>query len=483
MPDFRPILFAVGSLMLGLAAAMLLPAAIEALQHQPGWRSFLVAAALTGGAGGGLRLAYRMPHHVILTPREGFILVTLTWIAACLFATLPFLLSDIGMSFTDAMFEATSGLTTTGATVMVGLADQPTGLLLWRALLQWIGGIGIVVTAVAMLPVLRVGGMQLFRMESSDKVEKARPRVSQVSLMLISIYIILTAICAIALALAGMGMFEAVCHAMATVATAGFSTHDASIGHYQSAAIEWILILFMTLGGCTFALLARAAQGDVGSFIRDTQIRWYLGYIAGFVVLIAAWQIFVNDRPALDAVRATAFNVVSVATTTGFDSEDYTLWGSLPLTAFMTMFFVGGCTGSTAGGIKVFRFCVLGSVSLWQIRLLVHPHRMLQPTYNGKPISEDVIRSVMSFFVFYILIFAALSAALAAFGLDFVAAFSGAAQALGNIGPGLDPTSGPAGTYAPLPDGAKWVLSVAMLLGRLELLTVLVLLSPIFWRG
>lgn len=483
MLDFRPILFTIGSLMLALALTMLLPAAIEALQHTSGWRSFLVSAAMTAGAGGGLRLAYRMPYRPMLTPREGFVLVTLSWVVLCGFATLPFLLSNIGMSFTDAVFEATSGLTTTGATVMTGLADQPKGLLLWRALLQWIGGIGIIVTAVAVLPVLRVGGMQLFRMESSDKLEKARPRVSQVSFMLISIFVTLTAICAVALVIAGMSMFEAVCHAMAAVATAGFSTHDSSIGHYQSAVIEWILILFMTLGGCTFALLARLAQGDLRAFLRDEQIRWYFAYLAGFIVLIAAWQILMNDRPVLDAIRATTFNVVSIGTTTGFASEDYTLWGSLPLAAFMTMFFVGGCTGSTTSGIKIFRFCVLGSVSLWQIRLLIHPHRMLQPTYNGRPIAVDVIRSVMSFFVFYIFSFVVLSMALAAFGLDFVTAFSGAAQALGNVGAGLGQTIGPAGSHAVLPDGAKWILAFAMLLGRLELLTVLVLLSPIFWRG
>ena len=423
-----------------------------------------------------------MPEYPILAPRQGFILVTLAWIVLCGFATLPFLLST-EMSFTDAVFEATSGLTTTGATVMVGLAEQPKGLLLWRALLQWIGGIGIIVTAVAVLPVLRVGGMQLFRMESSDKSEKVRPRVSQVSFILITIFVTLTAICAIALAIAGMGMFEAVCHAMTTVATAGFSTHDSSIGYYDSAAIEWIITGFMIIGGCTFVLLARLAQGDFRSFFQDTQIRWYFAYLAGFIGLIAAWQILMNGRPVFDAIRSTAFNVVSIATTTGFASEDYTLWGGLPLAGFMIMFFIGGCTGSTTSGIKVFRFCVLGSVSIWQIRLLVHPHRMLQPTYNGRPISNEVVRSVLSFFVFYIFSFAVLSVAVAAFDVELVTALSGVAQALGNVGPGLGPTIGPAGTFAPLPDGAKWVLSFAMLLGRLELLTVLVLLTPVFWRG
>jgi trk system potassium uptake protein TrkH len=483
VPDFRPILFTLGRMLLLLALAMLLPAAVDALQDWPGWRSFLVSAVITGGTGGALTLAYRLPAYPTLTPRGGFLLVTLAWTVLCAFATLPLMLSAPHLSFTDAFFEAMSGLTTTGSTVIVGLADQPKGILLWRALLNWIGGAGIIVVAVAVLPMLRVGGMQLFRMESSDKSEKMRPRVSQVSGIIISVYVTLTAICAIALVLAGMGTFDAVCHAMATIATGGFSTEDMSIGFYRSPAIEWIVTVFMALGGCTFVLLARVGQGDIRAFASDSQTRWYFIYLAAFIAVIALWQIAVNDRPLTDAVRSTAFNIVSVATTTGFVSEDYTLWGNLPIAAFMLLFFIGGCTGSTSGGIKVFRFCVLGAVALWQIRLLVHPHRMRPPTYNGKPVSEDVVRSVMSFFVFYIFCFAILSIAVSAFGVDLVTSLSGVAQAMGNVGPGLGPIIGPVGNFLPLPDGAKWLLSLAMLLGRLELLTVLVMFSPVFWRG
>ncbi len=483
MPDFRPILFTLGRMLLLLAAAMLLPAAVDGLQGWPGWRSFVVSAAITGGVGGALALAYRLPAFPALTPRNGFLLVTLAWMALCGFATLPLMLSAPHLSFTDAFFEAMSGLTTTGSTVIVELADQPKGVLLWRALLNWIGGAGIIVVAVALLPVLRVGGMQLFRMESSDRSEKARPRVSQVSGLIISVYVTLTAVCALALVLAGMGTFDAVCHAMATIATGGFSTEDLSIGFYRSPAIEWIVVVFMALGGSSFVLLARAGQGDIRAFVGDSQTRWYFAYLAAFVAVIALWQIAVNDRPPGEAIRSTAFSIVSIATTTGFVSEDYTLWGSLPIAAFMLLFFIGGCTGSTAGGIKVFRFCVLGAVALWQIRLLVHPHGMRPPTYNGKPISEDVVRSVMSFFIFYIFCFAILSIAVSAFGVDLVTSLSGVAQAMGNVGPGIGPIIGPAGNFVPLPDGAKWLMSLAMLLGRLELLTVLVLLSPVFWRG
>ncbi|MEX1108919.1 MAG: TrkH family potassium uptake protein [Dongiaceae bacterium] len=483
MPDFRPVLFIVGVLLVTLAASMLLPAAVDAAYGDPDWQVFFSAAAITAGMGGALMLGYRQRELPSLSVREGFVLIAAAWVSLAGFATLPLMLSAARLDPADAFFEAMSGLTTTGATVLTGLDRAPKGLLLWRAMLQWIGGIGIIVMAVAVLPVLRVGGMQLFRMESSDKSEKIRPRVSQVSGIIISVYVTLTAMCALALTIAGMDPFDAVCHAMATIATGGFSTRDASIAAYDSAAIEWIVTLFMLLGGCTFVLLARLVQGDVRAFWRDSQTRWYLAYIAGFVAAIAAWQVLVNGRPALAAIGASAFNVVSVATTTGFASEDYTLWGSLPIGAFMALLFIGGCTGSTAGGIKVFRFCVLGSIAHWQILHLVHPHRVLPPTYNGKPISDDVMRSVLSFFAFYIGAYAVLGIGLTAFGLDLVTALSGVAQALANVGPGLGPVIGPAGNYATLPDGAKWLLSFAMLLGRLELLTVLVLFSPTFWRG
>jgi trk system potassium uptake protein TrkH len=483
VPVFRPILFILGLLLVALAAAMLLPAAIDALRGHQEWQAFVSSAAITGGVGGALAFAYRQPQMQSLTPREGFLLTTLAWAVMCTFATLPFMLSERQMSFTDSFFEAMSGLTTTGSTVMLKLGEAPKGLLLWRALLHLIGGIGIIVMAVAILPVLRVGGMQLFRMESSDKSEKIRPRVSQVSGILISVFFVLTAVCAVALVFAGMPAFDAVCHAISAVATGGFSTQDSSVGYYDSSAIEWIIILFMFLGGCTFVLLARAGQGDFRALWHDSQTRWYFGYIAVFSLAIALWQVAANDRPVIEAVRSSVFAVVSIATTTGFVTDDYTTWGTFPIAVVMMLYFVGGCTGSTTGGIKVFRYNVLGAVSLWQIRLLVHPHRMRPPTYNGKPVSDDVVRSVLSFFLFYVVSFAVFTVAVTFWNIDLLTAASGVAQAMANAGPGLGPIIGPVGTFEPLPDGVIWLLSLAMLLGRLELLTMLVLLSPVFWRG
>jgi len=483
MPDFRAVLFVIGFLLLALAAAMLLPAAIDALAGDRDWQAFALSALATGVAGAALVLGFRQAEPPTLRAREGFLLVTVSWILLAGFATLPLMLTRAGLGFADAYFESMSGLTTTGASVMPDLDGRPMGVLLWRALLHWIGGIGIIVIAVTVFPILRVGGMQLFRMESSDKSEKIRPRVSQVSGVLISVYVTLTTTCAVALVIAGMPPFDAVCHAMATLATGGFSTHDASVGYFHNPAVEWILTFFMLIAGMTFVLLARAARGDLTWLWHDDQTRWYLLCILAFIIAMTLWQWEANGRPFEEAIRSSSFNVVSITTTTGFASEDYLVWGAMPMVMFMVLLFLGGCTGSTSGGIKFFRICVVGAVARSQIRHLIHPHRVALPVYNGRPISDEVVRSVLSFTVFYIAAFAAISVAVSAFGMDLIAAMSAVAQAIGNVGPGLTPEIGPVGNYAHLATGAKWLLSLAMMLGRLELLTVMVLLSPTYWRG
>jgi len=483
-PDHHSILYALGTFLSGIAALMLLPALADLVTGHANWAAFVASMAVTGAAGGAMILAFRTKRKPVIGRREGFLLTTLTWVVVCLFSALPLMLSDARLSFTDAFFEATSGLTTTGSTVMVGLDHVSHGVLLWRAMLHWVGGIGIIVLAVMMLPYLRVGGMQLFRTESSDKSDKMRARASEVTWEIFSIYAVLTLLCAIAFTLAGMPLFDSVCHAMAALATGGFGIKDASLGYYNSAVIEWIATGFMLLGGMTFTLLARSVwHGDWRSLARDTQTRWFLGYILAFITAMTMWQMGVNDRDLESAFRSSAFVVVSLGTTTGFVAEDYSLWGTFPVALCMILLFIGSCSGSTAGAIKVFRFIVLGSFAKWQIRSLVHQHRVLLPTYNGVPVTDEIVRSVVSFVVLYLFAAAALGLGVAAFNVDMVTAFSGVAQALGNVGPGLGPIIGPAGNYAALPDGAKWLLSAAMLLGRLELLTALVLFSPTFWRG
>ena len=408
----------------------------------------------------------------------------MAWTVAAAFASLPLVFSELGLGISDAFFEAMSGLTTTGSTVMAGLEAQSHGILLWRSMLQWIGGIGIIVLAVMMLPYLGVGGMQLFRTESSDKSDKIRARASEVVWEIFSVYAVLTVVCAVSYTLAGMSLFDAVCHAMTTLATGGFGTKDASMGWFVSPAVEWVGALFMFVGGLTFTLMARAVwHADWRALARDEQTHWYVLAILSFILAMTAWQVGVNGRDLESAFRSSTFNIISIVTTTGYASEDYSLWGTLPLTLFMILLFVGGCTGSTSGGMKFFRFCVLGSFAKWQIRSLVHRNRVLLPTYNGLPVSDEVVRSVIGFIVLYVFAFVLLGLAVSAYNIDILTAYSGVGQAMGNVGPGLGPIIGPAGNFASLQDGAKWLIAIAMLMGRLELLTILVLFTPTFWRG
>ena len=483
-PDHRSVLYALGTFLSGIAVLMLLPALSDYVTGDANWVAFVTSAMVTGGVGGATILAFRTNRTPVIGRREGFLLITLTWLVSCLFAALPFMLSRQSLGLADAFFESTSGLTTTGSTIIANLDAESHGILLWRALLHWVGGIGIIVLAVMLLPYLRVGGMQLFRAESSDQSDKIRARANEVTWEIFSIYAVLTLLCAVTLTVVGMPLFDSVCHAMSIIATGGFANKDASIGFYRSAPIEWVTTLFTLSGGMTFALMARAIwHGDWRGIARDTQTRWYFGYMILCTVLVTLWQMMMNERDFGPALRSSAFAVISLGTTTGLVSEDYSQWGPFPEALFIVLLFVGGCTGSTTGAIKVFRFCVLGSFAKWQMRSLVHQHRVLLPTYNGVPVTDDVVRSVIGFIVLYLFAFAVLGTAVAAFNVDMTTAFSGVAQALGNVGPGFGTVIGPAGNFSTLPDGAKWLLSAAMLLGRLELLAVLVLLTPTFWRG
>ena len=482
MIDLRPTLFIIGLLLSILAAAMTLPAVVDLAADNPDWQVFLVSAVVTMFTGASLALAYRgQGFH--LTVRETFVLTTVSWVVLTAFASLPFAFSGLGLSFADAYFEAMSGLTTTGSTVMIGLARAPPGILLWRALLQWLGGIGIIVMAVAILPILRVGGMQMFRSESSDQSEKLLPRAGQIATWIAVLYVALTVIWAVALWLAGMTQFEATCHAMTTIATGGYSTSDGSIGHFDSAAIDIIIIVGMLVGGMPFVLYLRALRGNLKSLFGDSQVQWFLGTCAAMAALLMIWQWLTMDAAPLTALRLAAFNVVSVITGTGYATSAYDQWGTLAVAVMFFLMFVGGCTGSTTGGIKVFRYQVLFAAARVQIGHLVRPHGVFVPHFNGKPLPDTVPRAVMGFFFMFFAAFAATALGLALHGHDFVTSVSGAATAISNVGPALGPLIGPSGTFTTLEDSAKWLLSAAMLLGRLELFTVLVLFLPSFWRN
>jgi trk system potassium uptake protein len=480
--DFRPVFFMVGIFVTTLAFGMCLAALVDVYYRHPDWQVFAVAASVTMFIGIALILTCRT-EQIRISVRQAFVVTTLSWLATAMFGALPFAFSELSLSYTDAFFEAMSGVTTTGSTVIIGLDEAPPGLLLWRALLQWLGGLGIIVMSIAVMPLLRVGGMQMFRVEAFETGEKVMPRAAQISAALSVIYIVLTAVCAAALSMAGMSVFDAVAHAMTALATGGYSTHDASIGYFDSALIDAILTVSMIVGSLPFVLYLRVVQGQAGELARDSQVQWFFVVLGSAVVLTAVLLWSHTGFEPTRAFRFAAFNVTSVMTGTGYATSDYWAWGGFAGPVFFYLMFIGGCTGSTTCGIKIFRFQVLYAATQTQFHHLLRPHGVFIPYYNNRPIPDDVITSVLSFFFLYGVCFALLAVALGMLGLDFVTAVSSAATAISNVGPGLGPIVGPAGNFQALPDAAKWLLSAGMLLGRLELFTVLMLFTAVLWRG
>jgi trk system potassium uptake protein TrkH len=469
-------------LLLILGLAMLVPALLDARVGHPDWQVFMAAAFVTGFVGAALSITcWGSGKNLIL--RQAFILTTSVWVVTPAFGALPFVFSELGLSYTDAFFEAMSGITTTGSTVISGLEFAPPGILIWRALLQWMGGIGIIVTAVAILPLLRVGGMQLFRMESSDASEKVLPRTAQIAGAISIIYLSLSLLCAIVYWAAGMPPFEAAAHAMTTIATGGFSTSDLSIGFYDSALIDYTAMTFMIIGSLPFLLYFQVVRGRPLALWRDSQVRWFFVILATAIGCMTLYQISGNHVPLAQALRFTAFNVTSIMTGTGYATDDYGQWGGFAVVLFFFVMFIGGCAGSTSCGIKIFRFQVLYAAAHSQMSRLLQPHGVFVANFNRRPIPDSVMDSVMSFFFLFALSFAVMAVLLSLMGLDFLTAVSGAATAISNVGPGLGDVIGPSGTFAPLPDMAKWLLAAGMLLGRLELLTVMVLFTRTFWRS
>ena len=482
MIDFRPILFALGFLMLMVSAAMIIPALVDLINGNEDWRTFATSFLISGTLGGMLVLANRQRSSG-LTLRQAFLLTTFAWIVLPAVAALPLMFSELQLNATDAYFEAMSGLTTTGSTVITGLDEAPPGLLLWRALLQWLGGIGIVVMAVAVLPMLQVGGMQLFQMESSDTSEKILPRAAQISGAITAFYVALTALCTLCLFFAGLSPFDAIAHAMTTIATGGFSTHDASIGHFDSGLVDGVITLFMILGSLPFVLYLQVARGKPLALWRDDQVRAFIAVIASLVGFVVLWLIFTKGFVGIDALRYGSFNTVSVVTGTGYATTDYGGWGNFSTCLLFFAMMIGGCAGSTSCGIKIFRFQVIvRSIKCWADRT-IYPNGVFVARFNGRRIGTDVQSSVVAFLFFFMVSLMTLTFLLTTTGLDLVTALSGASTALANVGPGLGPEIGPASTFGTLPDMSKWLLSFGMLLGRLEMFTVLVLFAPSFWRG
>ncbi len=482
MLDFRPVLQIVGRILCLLAAAMVVPAVADAASGSGEWAVFAVSAGLTLFVGLAFELGMQAMPWSELTVRQAHLATALGWVAPCALAALPFAFGQAHLSATDAVFEATCGVTTTGATVLAALDRLPPGLLLWRAMLQWLGGAGAVATALAVLPTLRVGGMQIFRIEMLSPNDRAAPRAARIGATLIAVYAGLTAVIGVLLWLAGMPGFDAWLHAMATLSTGGFSSWDTSVGHFNNARIDLILAIGMVLGGMPFMLYFQLVRGNPRAVLRDPQLRWYLGVLLAASLAMTAWLVVAQQYEPWTALRDAGFAVASVMTGTGFWSADYTTWGGMPSALLLFLAFLGGCAGSTTGGIKIFRLQMLLADAMAQMRQMLRPHAVQITTFNRRPIPREVLESVMGFLFVYVMAFAALAMGLGLLGLDFVSAVSGAAGAIANLGPGLGNVIGPSGNFVLLPDPAKWLLMAGMLFGRLEMFPLLVLFIPAFWK-
>ncbi|MGE0612663.1 MAG: TrkH family potassium uptake protein [Hyphomicrobiales bacterium] len=481
--DFRPVLLVIGVLLATLGCAMMLPAMYDLAMGHDDWQIFAASSLITLFVGTSLAFANR-GRTENLTIRQAFLMTNLAWIALTAFGALPFAWSSEKVGYTDAFFETMSGITTTGATVLQGLDALPPGLLLWRGILQWLGGLGIIVMAVALLPILQIGGMQMFRVEAFDTAGKVLPRATQIAGSLTAFYVAATATCAIAYALAGMSTFDAIVHSMTTIATGGYSNHDASFAYFDSAMIEIVCIVFMCVGSLPFVLYLKAiSTGDIRCLTADSQVRWFFGAITLFTTIAVISYEANIPEPGGSKTLDALFNVVSILTGTGYATTAYDLWSPLAMVLFFLMMFVGGCTGSTSCGLKIFRFQVMFETIRCRVRHVIYPKGVFVERYNGKPIPDTVINAVMGLFLLFMTVFAVSATLLSIVGLDSLTAISAAATAVSNVGPGLGPVVGPAGNFSTLPDSAKWILSATMLLGRLEIFTVLVLFTPAFWRA
>ena len=481
MRDFRPVFYIIGILLCIESITMLIPMVVDLIYQNSDWQIFMFSSILTFFIGLVLYLSFKNKKNKI-NLSQAFVLTVLSWIVIALFSSLPFIFSSSELDFSNAFFESISGITTTGATVITNLDSLPEGILIWRSFLQWFGGIGIIVLALAILPTLQIGGMQLLHMEHDDPYEKTLPKIGQFVFEIFLIYLLLTFICAIFYFMAGMSSFDSMSHAMTTIATGGFSTHNDSFSYFNSASIEWISVIFMIIGSLPFVIYLQIMHGNWKNFFKDDQIKLFSILIIIIVGITTIWLSFNSSENYLYLFRISAFNITSILTGTGYSSSDFSLWGGYGLVIMFIIMFIGGCAGSTTGGVKIFRLLLLFRAAQSQIRKLIQPHGVFVTSFNQKSVSDDTFNSVMGFFFMYILIFIIAAVLLSFIGLDFLTAISASASAISNVGPGLGDMIGPSGNYNSLPVLAKWILSITMLVGRLEIFTFLVLLSLSFWK-
>jgi len=478
---YRPLFFITGLVLSKMAVFMYFPMGLAFYNNTLGGIEFLASIVITHLASAYFLYLGGEKHRSHLGVREMFLLTTGVWLLASIFAALPFVFIE-HISYSDAFFETMSGITTTGSTVLHDLDNMHQSILLWRSILQWLGGVGFIVMGVAILPFLNVGGMRLFQTESSDWSDKASAKTQSVALDILLIYIFLTVCCFIGYRFSGMDSFDAVNHAMTTISTGGYSTSDSSMGHFSTFA-HWNAIIFMFLGGIPFLLVTRSChEKSLKPLWQDAQIRGFLRLILACSVSLTIYLVYTNQFDWLDALRLSLFNVVSVITTTGFGLDDFLTWGDFSLIIFFGLLFTGACSGSTAGGMKIFRFQIAYSLLKRQLMLLMHPHALFPQKYNNRKVSDDILRSLIAFVLAYMATITISTILLTLFGSSAMMSLTASITAVSNVGPGLVPEIGPSGNFANFPDISKWVLSVGMLMGRLEILTVAVMLTRHFWR-
>jgi trk system potassium uptake protein TrkH len=482
MLNLRPVFHLIGLLSLTLGVLMLIPAALDWRSGNDNWHAFARASFLVCLIGGVAAMATRQALADGLGRRQSFLLTASVWAVLPALGALPFIFGAPHASPTHALFEALSGMTTTGTTVFTGLDDLPPGVLLWRSMLQWLGGLGIIIVALVFLPVLRVGGMQHFQAEAFDTMGKVLPRVYDISMGLLQVYIGLTLAAIMSYMAYGMNGFDAINHAMTTIATGGFSTSDQSFAKF-TGPLEYVSALYMILAGLPFIRFVQLVGGSWTPLLRDVQVRAFLRWSAYAVLVIIVYRLMNSDGHPLDVLRGTLFNVVTLITGTGYGSEAVDGWGDFPLLVIVLMGFIGACTASTGCSLKVFRYLVLFEAIRAQMQRLRRPHEVVSLKLGGKRLEEDVISSVIVMFTVFIASFMLLSVGLSLTGLGLRASMTAAWTSICNIGPVFGPEVGATGAVDSFPEAAKWLMMLGMYLGRLEVLAVMVLLLPRFWRG
>ena len=480
MSNYKTVFFTLGVLQIILGLSMIVPIMAQFFYNQ--LDGGFVSSSLVTVIFGVLFFLTNLDHEKKLNLTQAFLLTALSWLSIAIFGSLPFIFSSTELSLTDAFFESMSGITTTGSTIITNLNETPKAILLWRAMLQWLGGIGIIVMAITLMPIMNIGGMQLFLVSSNNTPEKILPKSKEISLRLILIYSSLTLACALIYKIFGMSFFDSIVHSMTTIATGGFSNYNESIGYFNNPLIEINAMIFIILGSIPFIAYIKYLNGDKKIFVKDTQVKTFF-FIIIFTILIMFFYLSIKNQSIFQISLITvAFNVISILTGTGYVTENFSNWGQFPLIYFLILMFIGGCAGSTTCGIKIFRVQILFQFISNQLKKIIYPRGIFKIKYENNNVNEKFMASIISFIFLYILIFFIITALLTIDGLNFTTAISAAATSISNVGPGLGDIIGPNGNFSQLSDFSKWILSTGMILGRLELFAILVLFIPSFWR-